>query len=343
MSQQLQDPNTATEQSQVTPPSSYESALLSPPDTISPNLAHLPSIDRLLNLLICLLFLNLSFVLYFFVWFLVSLFHGWNYCSSTLFFVHSSMLSIPCPYFWKPLSYRWFRFSTFACLKKSIKRSFDFCAAAYPTWNYLYSCLTRNQRFNPFTCVHETHKLNETLAFLSTCRMSIWLFLLFLFSMDPDDQAPNVASQQFSSMSCVATVMPSYSCLLPGLFDGTTDFEDIVTQFNSAASFSDWQNHPTNDLRPHFFSARFSADASSFYRLLTRPQQTNMNGVLHFFRSQYDPNQDALEPKVKALRQQPGQTTLTIFSRVARFSPHNLSSRGCPKWDLADHFYCRFV
>ena len=57
--------------------------------------------------------------------------------------------------------------------------------------------------------------------------------------MDPDDQAPNVASRQSSSMSSGCTVMPNYFCLLPTLFDGTTDFEDFVTKFNSGASLSD--------------------------------------------------------------------------------------------------------
>ena len=31
------------------------------------------------------------------------------------------------------------------------------------------------------------------------------------------------------------------------------------------------------------------------------------------------------------------------FSRVARFSPQHISCRGCPQWNSADHFYCRFV
>ena len=99
---------------------------------------------------------------------------------------------------------------------------------------------------------------------------------MFLISMDPDDQAPNVASQQSSSMSFGATVMPNYSCLLPTPFDGTTDFGDFVTQFTSVASLSKWENHPSGDLR-QFFSARLSGDALNSYRSLTRAQQTNMN------------------------------------------------------------------
>ena len=71
--------------------------------------------------------------------------------------------------------------------------------------------------------------------------------------MDPDDQAANVASQQSSSMSSGATIMPNYSCLLPAPFDGTTVFEDFITQFKSVASLSVGENHLLGDLRPQFF------------------------------------------------------------------------------------------
>ena len=54
--------------------------------------------------------------------------------------------------------------------------------------------------------------------------------------MDPGDQVPNVASQQTSSVSSGATVMPNYSCFVPAPFDGT---EDFVTQFKSVVSLSD--------------------------------------------------------------------------------------------------------
>ena len=131
--------------------------------------------------------------------------------------------------------------------------------------------------------------------------------------MDPDDQARNAASQQSSSMFSGATVMPIYSCLLPAPFDGTTDFEDFVTQFNSVASLSVWETHPLGDLRPQFFSARLSGEALSFYSSLTRAQQTNMHHLLHAFRTQYAPNQDVLEAKVEALRQQLGQIIPAFF------------------------------
>ena len=140
--------------------------------------------------------------------------------------------------------------------------------------------------------------------------------------MDPDDQAPNVASQQSSSMSSGATVMPNYSCLLPAPFDVTTDFEDFVTQFNSVAPLSDWENHPSGDFRPQFFSTRLSGDALSFYRSLTRAQHTNIHRLFHAFRAQYAPNQDVLKAKVKALRQQPGQTIPAFFRELGDLT-HN--------------------
>ena len=100
--------------------------------------------------------------------------------------------------------------------------------------------------------------------------------------------------------------MPNYSCLWPAPFDGTTDFEDFVTQFNCAASLSDWENHPSGDLRPQFLSARLSGDALSFYRSLTRAQQTNIHSLFHAFRAEYASSHDVLTAKVEALRQQPG-------------------------------------
>ena len=133
--------------------------------------------------------------------------------------------------------------------------------------------------------------------------------------MHPDDQAPNVASQQSFSMSSGATVMPIYSCLLPAPFDGTTDFGDFVTQFTSVVFLSDWKNHPSGDMRPQFFPARLSGDSLSFYRSLTGAQQTNIHRLFHAFRTQYAPNQDVLKGKVKALRQQPGQTIPVFFEK----------------------------
>ena len=135
--------------------------------------------------------------------------------------------------------------------------------------------------------------------------------------MDPDDQAPNVVSQQNSSISSGATVMPNYCCLLPAPFDGTTDFEGFVTQFTFVPSPSDRENRSSGDMRPQFFFARLSGDALSFYRSLTRTLQTNMNRLHHASRTQCDPNQDVLKAKVVALHQQPGQNIPSFFESCA--------------------------
>ena len=87
----------------------------------------------------------------------------------------------------------------------------------------------------------------------------------------------------------------------------------LKTLFKSVASLSDWENYPLGDMHPQHFSAPLSGDTLSFYRSLTRPQQTNMTRLLCAFRTQYAPNQDVLKAKVRALRQQRGQTIPPFF------------------------------
>ena len=130
---------------------------------------------------------------------------------------------------------------------------------------------------------------------------------------------------------------------MPAPFDGTTDLEDFVTQFNSVAPLSDWENHPSNDLRPQFFSARLSGDSLSFGRSLTRAQQTNIQRLFHAFRAQFSPNQDVLKAKVKALCQQPGQTIPAFFREL-----RDLARIVCPVEAVCNeillyHFYCWVV
>ena len=134
--------------------------------------------------------------------------------------------------------------------------------------------------------------------------------------MVTDDQAPNVASQQSSSTSSGATVMPKHSCSLPAPCDGTTDFDDFLTHFNSVASLSDWQNHASGCLRPRFFSSCLNGDAMSFYLSLLQPQQTIMNRFLQTFRTQFAPNQNVSKVKVEALSQQPGRTMPAFFREL---------------------------
>ena len=65
---------------------------------------------------------------------------------------------------------------------------------------------------------------------------------------------------------------PNYSCLLPPSFTGLTDVEDFLTQFEAVSTLSNWVAL-TPDPRPHFFSARLTGDALTFYRSLTTAQK----------------------------------------------------------------------
>ena len=70
---------------------------------------------------------------------------------------------------------------------------------------------------------------------------------------------------------------PNHSCLLPPSFTGLTDVEDFLTQFEAVTMLSKWVAL-TPDPRPHFFSARLTGDALTFYRsLTTRKKATTMN------------------------------------------------------------------
>ena len=105
---------------------------------------------------------------------------------------------------------------------------------------------------------------------------------------------------------------PNYSCLLPPSFTGLTDVEDFLTQFDAVASLSNWAAS-TPDPRPHFFSARLTGDALTFYRSLTDAQKLDYTELTRLFRRQYKPNEDVLKAQVKAIRQQPGQDVSTFY------------------------------
>ena len=55
--------------------------------------------------------------------------------------------------------------------------------------------------------------------------------------------------------------------------------------------------------RPHFFSARLTGDALTFYRPLTTAQKGDYDELKRLFRQQYKPNADVLKAQVKSLRQ----------------------------------------
>ena len=103
MSQLHHYPENPPEQAQATPLPSYESALHLPPDIIPFTLARLQSIDRLLILLtclciLCLLFLNCSFVLYLLCLLTLSLFVSWLELLLFRFLSHGFLLAVHVPY-----------------------------------------------------------------------------------------------------------------------------------------------------------------------------------------------------------------------------------------------------
>ena len=105
---------------------------------------------------------------------------------------------------------------------------------------------------------------------------------------------------------------PIYSCLLPPSFTGLTDVEDFLTQFEAVSTLSNWVAlNP--DPGPHFFSARLTGDALTFYRTLTTAQKGDYDELKRLFRQQYKPNADVLKAQVKYLRQLPGQDVSTFY------------------------------
>ena len=109
---------------------------------------------------------------------------------------------------------------------------------------------------------------------------------------------------------------PIYSCLLPPSFTGLTDVEDFLTQFEAVSTLSNWVAL-TPDPRPHFFSARLSEDALTFYRSLTTARKGGYDELKRLFRQQYKPIADVLKAQVKSLHQLPGQD-VSAFYRTLR-------------------------
>ena len=109
---------------------------------------------------------------------------------------------------------------------------------------------------------------------------------------------------------------PDYSCLLPPSFTGLTDVDDFLTQFEAVSTISKWVAL-TPDPRPHFFSARLTGDALTFYRPLTTAQKGDYDELKRLFRQQCKPNADVLKAQVKSLRQLPSQD-VSAFYRTLR-------------------------
>ena len=110
-------------------------------------------------------------------------------------------------------------------------------------------------------------------------------------------------------------VTPLPSCLMPESFTGTSNFEDYLQQFNTAALLSGW-NSNTHDNRPQYFALRLKDNALHFYTTLPFEQQTNFDLLIEAFRQNYTTNGDILKARPKAAKQQPKQDIAAFLCDV---------------------------
>ena len=71
-------------------------------------------------------------------------------------------------------------------------------------------------------------------------------------------------------------VTPLPSCLMPESSTGTSDFEDYLQHFNTAALLSGWHSN-THDNQRHYFALRLKENALHFYTTLLFEKQTNFD------------------------------------------------------------------
>ena len=110
-------------------------------------------------------------------------------------------------------------------------------------------------------------------------------------------------------------VTPLPSCLMLESFTGTTDFEDYLQQFNTAALLSGWHSN-THDNRPHYFARLLKENALHFYTTLSFEQQTNVDLLIEAFRQNYTTNGNILKARLKAAEQQPKQDIAAFLCDV---------------------------
>ena len=97
------------------------------------------------------------------------------------------------------------------------------------------------------------------------------------------------------------SVVPLPSCLMLESFTGTSDFEDYLQQFKTAALLSGWHSN-IHENRPHYFALRLKENALHFYTALSFEQQTNFD-LIEAFRQNYTTNGDILKAPLKAAKQ----------------------------------------
>ncbi len=106
----------------------------------------------------------------------------------------------------------------------------------------------------------------------------------------------------------------SLSCLLPDTFNGTTNLENYLTQFETVSKIAKWQT--PDDKRPQYFALRLRGPALDYYTTLSTPQQQNYNQLVAAFRTQYGQNSEILKAKLKAAKQQPSQPLSAFLCEI---------------------------
>ena len=118
------------------------------------------------------------------------------------------------------------------------------------------------------------------------------------------------------------------SCLMTESFNGSSDFEDYLQQFNTAAMLAGWLS-PRHNHRPQYFALRLRDNALHFYTTLSPEQQDDYDSLVDAFRQNYTKNVDILKARLKAAKQQLEQEIAnflcdlrTLARRAYRASPH---------------------
>ena len=115
---------------------------------------------------------------------------------------------------------------------------------------------------------------------------------------------------------------------MPVSFNGSSDFEDYLQQFNTATMLASWLS-PRHDHRPQYFALRLTDNMLHFYTTLSPEQQADYDLLVDAFRQNYTTNVDILKARLKAAKHQPQQEIAnflcdlrTLARRAYRTSPH---------------------
>ena len=106
------------------------------------------------------------------------------------------------------------------------------------------------------------------------------------------------------------------SCLMPESFTRSSDFEDYLQQFNTAAFW--FSTTHGNLLR--YFALRLGQSAFRFFTTLAAAQQTDLTLLVDAFRQNYTTIVDILKARLEAARQQPNLDIASFLFDVQTFA-----------------------